>query len=242
MNREKVIDEYKHSEFVECSFDLAMQNYKNLGYVFDGKKSFLFSDKLEYVTSTLDSINVDYWLAGGTLLGWYRDCGFIPHTTDLDIGLLSQQYDPRVKKSFLGNRKAALIVEFGYPIDSYELRLDSNNLQIDLFYFYDLNLTHQWCGYQEKRVKKRRILSKSNLCSCELFGRKHTIPCDVEKYLNEEYGTNLWRTPKKNNYAWTNLISWEKWTEDEWQNAIKFYSLDGTFLEKETLDYIKMYK
>lgn len=202
----------------------------------------MFSQKLSYIAEMLELTGVDYWLAGGTLLGWYRDCGFIPHTTDLDIGLLYHQYDPRVKHSFLGNKKAALIVEFGYPNDSYELRLDSDGLQIDMFYFYDFNSTHHWCGYQEKRIKKRRFLTKSDLCSAELLGRKYLIPCKVETYLNEEYGNNLWKIPKKNNYVWSNLIYWKNWTESEWKTAIKFYGLDGTFLQKETLDYIKMYK
>ncbi|RNA04113.1 THO complex subunit, partial [Brachionus plicatilis] len=240
LDLKKFLHEYKNSEFLECSYSLTKKNFNNFGYVQYGKKSLMFSEKLKYIAQTLESLGVEYWLAGGTLLGWYRDCGFIPHTTDLDIGLFSQQHDSRVKKSFLGNKKAALIVEFGFPNDSYELRLDSEKLQIDLFYFYDLNSTHHWCGYQEKRVKKRRFLTKSNLCSGELFGQKYLVPCRVENYLNEEYGTNLWKVPKTNDYVWSNLVYWKNWTEAEWLNAIKFYHQDGSFLAKETLDYINI--
>jgi hypothetical protein len=36
------------------------------------------------------------------LVGWYRDCGIIPHTTDFDIGILSDQYDRSIIEKFLG--------------------------------------------------------------------------------------------------------------------------------------------
>ncbi len=34
-----------------------------------------------------NKLNVSFFLSHGTLLGWYRECGFILHTEDLDIFL-----------------------------------------------------------------------------------------------------------------------------------------------------------
>jgi phosphorylcholine metabolism protein LicD len=35
---------------------------------------------MSHISKTLEGLYKRYWLAGGTLLGWYRDCGIIPHT------------------------------------------------------------------------------------------------------------------------------------------------------------------
>ena len=33
-------------------------------------------------------------LAEGTLIGWYRECNFIPHTNDVDFAYMADEYDP----------------------------------------------------------------------------------------------------------------------------------------------------
>jgi hypothetical protein len=36
-------------------------------------------------------------------LGWYRHCGFIPYTQDVDLGLFAEEYDESIRNYFLGN-------------------------------------------------------------------------------------------------------------------------------------------
>ncbi|CAF0938365.1 unnamed protein product [Brachionus calyciflorus] len=244
-NIQKFLYDYKNSEFIECNYDLAKYNYVSSGYRYRQNltKNEIVSTKLDYIKQIIESYHKDYWLAGGTLLGWYRDCGMIPHTTDIDLGLLSNQHESRIKQSFKGNLNMPLMLQFGYKNDSYELRLGNNDLWVDLFYFYDYNQTHQWCAYQDKRIKKRRFVSKLNnlLCSAELFNRKYLVPCRVEKYLNEEYGMNEWIRPQDKNYTWTNVFYWKNWTDSEWINAVKFYDLNGNFLNNLTQQYINKY-
>ena len=78
--------------------NLLVDNFKQ-----DLKKNGMISSKLEYVTSELENMHRHYWLAGGTLLGWYRDCGIISHTKDVDLAIWSHEYDENILKLFMGN-------------------------------------------------------------------------------------------------------------------------------------------
>lgn len=38
-----------------------------------------------------------------SLIGWYRHCGLIPYTQDVDFGLFAEEYDERIRQHFLGH-------------------------------------------------------------------------------------------------------------------------------------------
>jgi hypothetical protein len=149
--------EYGHSVFLECNKNLARLNLKKLGvkYKQDRKKNRMISPVLKHLTGTLESMQKHYWLAGGTLLGWYRDCGIIPFTQDVDVAIWSHEYDERVKRSFLGNKVVRLWSTLGMANDSYEFRLFNDVFTFDMFLVYKFNSTDQWCGYQVNRIKYR---------------------------------------------------------------------------------------
>ena len=56
---------------------------------------------------------------------------------------------------FLKNDKLPLVMNFGLLNDSYELRLLNKNVQIDIFFVYPHNSTHQWTALHEGRKKSR---------------------------------------------------------------------------------------
>jgi phosphorylcholine metabolism protein LicD len=68
---------------------MAKINLKRMGptYRQNVKRNKMIAKVTEHIVDTLESFNKHYWLAGGTLLGWYRDCGIIPHTQDVDMVL-----------------------------------------------------------------------------------------------------------------------------------------------------------
>ena len=41
----------------------------------------------------LDALGIEFWINSGTLLGWLRECGFIPHSHDVDIGVYADDFD-----------------------------------------------------------------------------------------------------------------------------------------------------
>ena len=46
--------------------------------------------------ATLDSISVTFFLAEGTLLGWWRNCMPIPWDVDVDIGVMIDDWSPDI--------------------------------------------------------------------------------------------------------------------------------------------------
>lgn len=102
----KFLFDYDHSKFLECNSFLAKKNFEKLGtkYAQNEKKNNMISPVIEHISNSLEEYYKHYWLAGGTLLGWYRDCGIIPHTQDADLAIWAHEYDDRIKKKFLGNK------------------------------------------------------------------------------------------------------------------------------------------
>lgn len=129
--------------------------------------------------------------------GWYRDCGIIPFTQDVDIAIWAHEYDKKLKKHLLGNKIVRVWGTLGLVNDSFEFRLYNDKFTFDMFLVYKINQTHQWCGYQVNRYKFRRFLPNfERLCSAELLEHKFMIPCDPVGYLNKEYGPKKWHSPE----------------------------------------------
>ena len=80
-------------------------------------------------------------------LGWFRDCGIIPHTADVDFGIFIEDYEPIIKKAFLGNRKLWLRSSLGLQEEGFELQLSNGFFSYDNFFLYKTNETHMWSGY-----------------------------------------------------------------------------------------------
>ena len=58
-----------------------------------------------------------------------------------------EDYDFRVKRAFLGNKKMQLTKTFGVPDEALEFRLYNGFFYNDLFFLYKENQTHMWSGY-----------------------------------------------------------------------------------------------
>lgn len=231
--------DYKNSEFIECNYKLAQTINKFSEQ--NSSKNLLFVSRISYVKDILESLNMNYWLMAGTLLGWYRECGFIAHTQDADISLYSNGQEAKLQEIFTKDRLLPLRIKFGLGNDSLELNIGKLGIfHMDIFFMYEINKTHQWFPYHLGREVKRTILTKFSLCSGELFGEKFYIPCKPENVLNEIYGENGWKTPNKKFIVSSKLKHWKRWKLDEWVNAIKFYQ-KGVFLKDFTIKMIKKY-
>jgi hypothetical protein len=154
--------EYDHSGFIECDCKLAREKLSPT-YQQNFKKNFQAIKLMTHVTDYLKSIQKHYHLFSGTLIGWYRDCGVIPYTTDMDMLLFHHEFDARIKKHFIGNKDARLSIVHGMRNQTYELRIQDDHHMLDLFVADQINKTHQVTGYFIGRDKYMYITSEPYL-------------------------------------------------------------------------------
>lgn len=218
---------YETSEFLHCNQTLAIEMEQKYKLYQNASQLKLTVVPMRTVAAGLDKLEKHYWLAGGTLLGWYRHCGLIPFTQDADFGLFAEEYDESIRNYFLGNPVCYLWGALGLVNDSLEFRLFTGRFTLDLFWAYREN-DHRWCGYQVYRNKFHRTLPLlPKLCSGNLFGYRFSIPCSPAKYLDTEYGPNNWESPKEKNYTWINMKFHSVWNDISWMYATRLYTREG---------------
>jgi hypothetical protein len=78
--------------------------------------------------------------------GWYRDCGTIPHTGDADLTMFADEYEDKIKQTFLGNPKVNIWLSLGMKRKAYEFRMSGCDFTFDLFFMYKLS-EKRYCSY-----------------------------------------------------------------------------------------------
>ena len=158
INMKRFLFDYDHSVFLECNKKALSENEKQ-GYKLSSVLHESVKPGLGYITDSLEMMFIRYWLSDGSLLGWYRDCGVIPHTYDMDIAIPFEDYKENIQKHFIGNPNVHIYRVMGNQTDGLELGLVDywNNFQYDIFLVYPLNATHMYHGTQGEREKYRLV-------------------------------------------------------------------------------------
>ena len=146
------------------------------------------------------------------MLGQHRDDAFIPYTSDIDLGILSSDYQPNLKETILEHGKGAWTCthERGKAENSLEFTFTySNSVTVDLFLFYplpdpdesDLYYSAGFLGECDDKVDKfckfRHHLRGFE--RVEFFGKWYSVPANTEEFLAEQYG-NDWNIPRQFGY------------------------------------------
>ncbi|VDK44474.1 unnamed protein product [Cylicostephanus goldi] len=129
---------------------------------------------------------------GGTLLGWYRECGIIPHTNDIDFAAFIEDYNPDFLEHLQsGKSKFKLKRKFGKVNDSYEFTLrpaDNSRPVIDLFWMYSAE-NESWVGGTGRTGAKYKYtyprITDNDICAGDLLNNIFWLPCDPEAIITE---------------------------------------------------------
>lgn len=135
------------------------------------------------------------FLMSGTLLGYARDGGLLPHDKDIDLGIIGWEDQFTVAEALLeaGHFQfdlAQLAGKSRFLISAHDMR---NGMAIDFFMFHDKG-DHYLHGIDfDMGFTQNFRFSKFGLKEVEFLGVPFCIPDNLDQNLTENYGD--WRTP-----------------------------------------------
>lgn len=222
------VQQIPHSRFIECNETQATKFAAQYG-IDNSDISQKFQRKARQVMAKgkqlLDSLEIRFWLSSGTCLGWFRQCGIIPHSKDVDLGIWISDYNPQLIPTFQENG-FKLKHMFGKISDSFELSFSAGDIKLDLFFFYDTP-NYMWNGGTQAKTgnKYKYIFPRFTLCWTEFLDLRVRVPCDTLAYIEANYGPNWFRPVTE--WDWKKSPSNVKengvWPEKEWDQVIQVF-------------------
>ncbi|XP_034457470.1 fukutin isoform X1 [Hippoglossus hippoglossus] len=222
------LSEQQHAHFLECRYRDA-RNFLQL-YPDDTSPTAMdFHRKakslLHLAARTLKQLNIPFWLSSGTCLGWFRQCSIISYSRDVDIGISIADFRWDIIAAF---RDAGLSLKhkFGKVEDSLELSFVSEDVKLDIFFFYEDGDIVWNGGTQAKSGRKfKYIFPRFSLCWTELLELKVRVPCETLDYVTANYGSS-WSIPVRS-WDWksspSNVQENGAWPRAEWVELIQVY-------------------
>lgn len=152
-------------------------------------------DTLVAVNRLLRAKGLQPFLMSGTLLGYARHGGLLPHDKDVDLGLIGWEHQFTVAEALLeaGHFRLDLAQLSGqnrFLMSVNDLR---NGMAVDFFLFHDKG-DHFLHGIDfDMGFTQNFRFSKFALHETEFLGERFYVPADIDRNLSENYGD--WRTP-----------------------------------------------
>jgi hypothetical protein len=177
--------------------DLSMENRRR---VFKPMKDFSEDKLFEVMKLTgevLDLEHLGFWLSAGTVLGLYRDDGFIPHDTDIDFEVLAfSGYDYETLISLFEGEGFLLQRKVLHDGEVMQLAFTKDFVLIDLYFYY--SWTND-CFINCNDSGVFRLPKKFFDGVTRINGFR--VPCPVDDYLVYRYGSE-WRKPAGSKGDW----------------------------------------
>lgn len=175
------------------------------------------------VHGMLKEIGAPFFLIHGTLLGAYRDNGFVPTEKDIDLGMMASdlaEYAPRIIEGLL---------KLGYEIRTVNrpysqprvINAVKRTVKLDFVGYFPWKRNNGsevlFCPNPTQNYSIVLDASLfSSLTTIELFGCLCKAPNPIESYLINEYGKD-WPVPRNDHKSKTrveNFLSLEKIPND----------------------------
>uniref|UniRef100_A0A8R1HJ91 W02B3.4-like N-terminal domain-containing protein n=1 Tax=Caenorhabditis japonica TaxID=281687 RepID=A0A8R1HJ91_CAEJA len=176
------------------------------------------------------------FLNGGTLLGWFRECSVIPHTTDMDVAIVSENYNSGFLDNIAnGNSSFRLSRKFGMLNDSFELTVAPNSgylVYIDIFTMYkgiENGTEFSWVGGVAGDGTKYlyKYPPYSSWCAADLHGHIFWVTCTPRQQIVLEYGELWYQDHPTATYSWyssqKNVRENGKWTKEQMKEIYHVY-------------------
>lgn len=170
-------------------------------------------ESLNKLYTLFNSLSIDIWFEYGTMLGAYREHGFIPYDYDIDLGMYAEDFTPLVERKLFD--AGFSIKRMFYKIENMdpstkqltEVTLDYKGLSIDIFLYFkedSYRYGYVYAGsvegnYVDKNMYVARLakMECAPIDSIDFLGIKFGMPHNAEDCLKKLYGATF-MTPLKN--------------------------------------------
>ncbi|KAI0984818.1 hypothetical protein GJ496_007112 [Pomphorhynchus laevis] len=153
-------------------------NYNSSKFLDCNRSSMDWLYSLQRLKMKGNSLKKRFFMSGGTLLGWYRQCGIILQSKDVDFAMLKDEFEDNVPNSFRGDNQLYLVLQFGTEPGPLEFRISNGLYTFDLFVLkYDPE-HDALIGIYQAALKnyKRRTPPITEICSAELLDMRLLVP------------------------------------------------------------------
>jgi hypothetical protein len=144
------------------------------------------------------ALGMRLFLTYGTLLGHFRDGGFIPHDWDIDLGILEGDVPKMEQLEQAVERKGYAVARKSRHRMAFRDRFNLIHLDIDYYFFDGERYFHHVFNVGKNEVYTFSFPAPilSGFAEVQFLGKIPAwVPVDADGFLTETYRD--WRTPRK---------------------------------------------
>ena len=152
----------------------------------------------------LEKNNIKYYITDGTALGLYRQNGFIPHDTDIDVDIDGNACDfALIERVFSEDLKMHLGRKMSYKGEIQQLVFytDDEIIFDMVFWRKEANKKKYKVHYPESPACVLDSKYFENVYFYEFEGKQYPLHAPIEEWLVSRYGKD-WRIPKTQKGDW----------------------------------------
>jgi hypothetical protein len=184
----------KHDDFIE---------YHSFPFDTNQKLPNGAEEVMKNCCNILKSLNVNYRISDGTILGIYRNGTFIAHDNDIDVEIVGDKKVKEIEKKFknMGMILGRKVIYKGKV--QQIVYYTSNHIIFDvvIWHFFENNKIYNYSEKGYERIQDAKYFQKNKLEYIKFKGNKYPIPTPIEEWLEMRYGRD-WRTPKTYKGDW----------------------------------------
>ncbi|KAK0422722.1 hypothetical protein QR680_007744 [Steinernema hermaphroditum] len=197
---------WRNGQFIHCNATLAEKFVANSSIITPEHIG-----NLKVFTDLLLASGQIPSLAFGTLLGWYRNCGVIPYTTDIDVAVKVAEYQDDFMESLKTKTDFRLLRYIGTKEYGLEITVKIpgtiKDAYVDVFYLFPHNSTYDWApttyGKSSGWLRLKTLVPKiEELCTGDVLGFLFFVPCNFLDVIVTSYGQTDWLEPQES-YSYT---------------------------------------
>ncbi|VDK50106.1 unnamed protein product [Gongylonema pulchrum] len=130
-----------------------------------------------------------------SFIGWYRECGIILYTNDIDFAFFIEEYYKTLESDLLNCPLLKLKRRLNKPENLLEYQTMINGYSMDIFFLYH-NKRGSWVGGLGGRDKYMWSYPTviNRICAADLLGYLMYVPCSPLDVIKSDYGAE-WKRP-----------------------------------------------